>query len=79
MITINIKPGQDPKQAIQKLKNILIAEELFVELKRRKHYLKPSARKKLKKEEAAKQRVKDHNKAVRRAEQIYNENFTKIT
>ena len=58
MITINIKPGQDPKHAIQKLKNILITEELFVELKQRKHYLKPSARKKLKKEEAAKQRVK---------------------
>jgi ribosomal protein S21 len=51
----------------------VIAEELFVELKRRKHYLKPSARKKLKREEAAKQRVKDRNKAIRRAEQSYNE------
>ena len=76
MITINIGPKQDPKRAIQKLKNKVIAEELFVELKRRKHYLKPSARKKLKSEEAAKLRVKDHNKAVRRAEQLYNENFS---
>ena len=76
MITINIGPKQDPKRAIQKLKNKVIAEELFVELKRRKHYLKPSARKKLKREAAAKQRVKDHNKAVRRAEQLYNENFS---
>ena len=76
MITINIGPKQDPKRAVQKLKNKVIAEELFVELKRRKHYLKPSARTKLKREEAAKQRVKDHNKAIRRAEQLYNENFS---
>ena len=75
MITVNIGPRQDPKRAIQKLKNKLIEEELFVELKRRKHYLKPSAKKKLKREEAAKQRVKDRNKAIRRAEQQYNENL----
>ena len=73
MITINIGPQQDPKRAIQRLKNKVIAEELFVELKRRKHYLKPSARKKLKREEAAKQKVKDRNKAIRTAEQQYNE------
>ncbi len=73
MISIKIGPKQDPKRAIQRLKNKVIAEELFVELKRRKYYLKPSARKKLKREEAAKQRVKDRNKAIRRAEQNYNE------
>ena len=75
MISIKIGPKQDPKRAMQRLKNKVIAEELFVELKRRKYYLKPSARKKLKREEAAKQRVKDKNKAIRRAEQNYNENF----
>ena len=73
MISIKIGPKQDPKRAIQRLKNKVIAEELFVELKRRKYYLKPSARKKLKREEAAKQRVKDRNKAIRKAEQNYNE------
>ena len=75
MITINIGPKQDPKRAIQKLKNKVITEELFIDLNRRRHYLKPSARKKLKREEAAKQRVKDQNKALRRAEQQYNENL----
>ena len=73
MITIKIGPKQDPKRAMQKLKNKVIQEELFVELKRRRHYLKPSARKKLKREEAAKQRVKDRNKFLRRAEQQYYE------
>ena len=73
MITIKVGPKQDSKRAIQKLKNRVITEELFVELKKRRHYLKPSARKKLKREEAAKQRKKDFNKAVRKAEQQYHE------
>jgi|TARA_B110001454_G_C12490070_1_gene338062 small subunit ribosomal protein S21 len=68
MISIKIGPKQDAKRAMQKLKNRVIAEELFVELKKRRHYLKPSAKKKLKREEAAKQRKKDFNSAVRKAE-----------
>jgi small subunit ribosomal protein S21 len=73
MITIKIGPKQDAKRAMQKLKNRVITEELFIELKKRRHYLKPSARKKLKREEAAKTRKKDFNKAVRKAEQQYYE------
>ena len=75
MITIKIGPKQDAKSAMQKLKNRVIAEELFIELKKRRHYLKPSARKKLKREDAAKQRKKDFNKAVRKAEAQYHEDF----
>ena len=75
MITIKIGPKQDAKRAMQKLKNRVIAEELFIELKKRRHYLKPSARKKLKREDAAKQRKKDFNKAVRKAESQMNEDF----
>ena len=77
MITIKIGPKQDPKRAMQKLKNRVITEELFIELKKRRHYLKPSARKKLKREDAAKQRKKDFNKAVRKAEaQEYEDYYT---
>ena len=61
---------------MQKLKNRVIAEELFVELKKRRHYLKPSAKKKLKREDAAKQRKKDYNKAVRKAEAQMYEDFS---
>ena len=70
MITINIGPKQDSKRAIQKLKNKLINEGLFVELKKRRYYTKPSLKKKLKREEAARQRVKDHHKAIRKAMQV---------
>ena len=67
MITIKIGHNQDPNRAIQKLKNKLIAEGLFQELKRRRYYAKPSLKKKLKREEAARTRVKDFRKQVARA------------
>ena len=67
---ISIKIGhnqQDLTRAMQKLKNKVIAEGLFQELKRRRFYAKPSLRKRLKREEAARTRVKDLRKAIARA------------
>ncbi len=69
MITIKLRNGQDPNKAIQKLKNILINEGLFEELKKRKYFTKASKKKRLKRENAAKQRIKDFRKLVRKAEQ----------
>jgi ribosomal protein S21 len=69
MITIKVGRNQDPIRAMQKLKNKLIQEELFVELKKRRYYAKPSKKKRLKREEAEKQRVKDYRKAIRQAQQ----------
>ena len=60
MITIKIHAGQDPNRAVQKLKNKLIQEGLFVELKRRKFYAKPSLKKRLKREE----RLKNMDKRI---------------
>ena len=67
MITIKVGHNQDPVRAIQKLKNKLIQEGLFQELKRRRYYAKPSLKKRLKREEAARTRVKDFRKQVARA------------
>ena len=67
MITIKIGHNQDPVRAMQKLKNKLISEGLFQELKRRRFYAKPSLKKRLKREEASRQRVKDEKKAIRNA------------
>ena len=69
MITIKVGHNQDPMRAVQKLKNKLIQEELFVELKKRRYYAKPSKKKRLKREEAEKQRVKDYRKSIRQAQQ----------
>ena len=67
MITIKVGHNQDPIRAIQKLKNKLISEGLFAELKRRRYYAKPSLKKRLKREEAARTRVKDLRKQIARA------------
>ena len=69
MITIKVGHNQDPARAMQKLKNKLIQEELFVELKKRRYYAKPSKKRRLKREEAERQRVKDFRKALRQAQQ----------
>ena len=74
MISIKLKPRDNPERAITKLKNMGIKEGLYKELKERRYYCKPSKRKRLKREEAAKQRVKDIHKEIRAA-QRENANF----
>ena len=67
MITIKLKPNDRPDRAFTKLKNIVIKEGLYKELKDRRYYSKPSLKKKYKREEAARQRVKDQHKDIRAA------------
>ena len=75
MITIKVGHKQDPVRAVQKLKNRLIAEGLFQELKRRRYYAKPSLKKRLKREEAARTRVKDLRKQIARARKEEQDNY----
>ena len=67
MITIKVRRGDDPNHAMQKLKNLVIKEGLYKELKDRRYFAKPSLKKRLKREEAARTRVKDEKKAIRNA------------
>ena len=67
MITIKLKPNDNVERAITKLKNIVIKEGLYKELKDRRYYAKPSLKRRLKREEAARQRVKDMHKDIRAA------------
>ena len=67
MIEIKLKPNDRIERAITKLKNIVIMEGLYKELKDRRYYAKPSLKKKHKREEAARQRVKDLHKDIRAA------------
>ena len=66
-ITIKVRRGDDPNRAMQKLKNLVIKEGLYKELKDRRYFRKPSLKKRLKREEAARTRVKDEKKAIRNA------------
>ena len=67
MITIKVRRGDDPNRAMQKLKNLVIKEGLYKELKDRRYFAKPSLKKRLKREEASRTRVKDQKKAIRNA------------
>ena len=67
MITIKLKPNDRVERAITKLKNKVIKEGLYKELKDRRYYAKPSLKRRLKREEAARQRVKDLHKDIRAA------------
>ena len=67
MITIKLKPNDSVERAMTKLKNIVIKEGLYKELKDRRFYAKPSLRKRLKREEAERQRVKDQHRDIRAA------------
>ena len=74
MISITLKPNDRADRAITKLKNMVIKEGLYKELKDRRYYAKPSLKRKLKREEAARQRVKDMHKEIR-ARQREEDNF----
>ena len=67
MIFIIFNPYDRTDRAITKLKNAVIKEGLYNELKARRYYAKPSKKRRLKREEAARQRVKDQHKEIRAA------------
>ena len=67
MISVKVHDNNVNK-AISKLKNVLVNEGLFKELKDRRYYTKPSLKKKLKREEAEKQRQRDFKKEIKSLE-----------
>ena len=67
MISVKVYDNNTNK-AISKLKNLLVNEGLFKELKDRRHYTKPSLKKKLKREEAERQRQRDFKKEIKSLE-----------
>ena len=67
ILTIKIRQGQDMNRALQKFKALSIEEGIFKDTKDRRFYVKPSLKKKLKREEAEKQQAKDFRKELRNA------------
>ena len=67
MITVKVRRGDDPSRAMQKLKNLVIREGLYKILKDRRYLRKPSLKRRLKREDAVRQRVKDMKKDIKAA------------
>ena len=63
MIIIKAKNNEDFNKLFRRFKRAVEREGIMKELKKRKHYLKPSVRKKEKRKQAAKRRRKLENAA----------------
>ena len=70
MLSIKVRRNEPVERAISKLKNLIVKEGTLQQLKEKRYYKKPSARKKLKREAAARQRVKDMHKEIRAAQRV---------
>ena len=67
MLTIKVRPGEPMERALSKFKNLILKEGILTTLKEKRYFAKPSLRKKLKREAAARQRTKDLHKDIRQA------------
>ena len=69
-LSIRLKKNESAERAISKLKNLVVKEGTLNQLKDKRYYKKPSLKRKLKREAAARQRTKDFYKEVRAAQRI---------
>jgi len=68
MITIKLRPGQDLNRAMMKMKSLLIIEDLFADLKRKRYFTKPCIAKRLKSKEADRKNKKEERRVLRSIE-----------
>ena len=68
MITIKVRNNEPAERAISRLKTLVVKEGVLMALKARRYFMKPSLKKRRKREAAARQRVKDFHKEVRAAQ-----------
>ena len=57
-------------KALQKLKQIVSREGTLNEIKKRRYFQKPSMKKRIKREEAERQRIKDFRKELKQVERL---------
>ena len=68
MLSVRLRPNDSVERAVSKLKNMMVKEGTLNTIKDKRYYKKPSLRRKLKREAAARQRVKDFHKEIRAAQ-----------
>ena len=65
MLSVRVRPNESPERAISKLKNLVVKEGVLNAVKDKRYYTKPCLKRKLKREAAQRQRVKDYHKGSR--------------
>ena len=68
MLTVRVRPNEPVERAMSKLKNMLVKEGTLNTIKDKRYYKKPSLKRKLKREAAQRQRVKDYHKEIKAAQ-----------
>ena len=73
MISIKVKRNENMSRVLQRFKAAVMSEGIMKTLKSKSHFVNPCIRKRLKSEEAARQRKKDEMKLIRQAQNEQNE------
>ena len=66
MITIKVKPKENINRVLSKFKSAVMNEGIMKDVRAKSYFIKPCLKRKLKREEAARQRMKDEMKTIRK-------------
>ena len=66
MISIKVKPKENINRVLSKFKSAVMNEGIMKDVRAKSHFIKPCLKRKLKREEAARQRMKDEMKTIRK-------------
>ena len=66
MISIKVKPKENNNRVLSKFKSAVMNEGIMKDVRAKSYFIKPCLKRKLKREEAARQRMKDEMKAIRK-------------
>ena len=73
MITIKIRHNANINRALSRFKAAVMSEGIMKAVRDKSHFVKPCLQRKLKREEAQRQRMKDEMKLIRQIENEQNE------
>ena len=73
MISIKVKPKENINRALSRFKAAVMNEGIMKAVRDKSHFVKPCLQRKLKREEAQRQRMKDEMKLIRQIENEQNE------
>ena len=66
MISIKVKPKDNMNHVLSKFKSMVMNEGIMKDVRAKAYFIKPCLKRKLKREEAARQRMKDEMKTIRK-------------
>ena len=73
MITIKVKRNENINRVLSRFKAAVMSEGIMKDVRAKSHFVKPCIQKRLKSEEATRQRKKDEMKLIRQAQNEQNE------